>query len=280
MPKARVNDCEIYYEVHGEGTPLLLVAGLGGTGSYWHPQIKKYAEHFQVIIHDHRGTGQSTRSEIEYSVEQMTDDLVALMDALGVEKAHLLGHSTGGAIGQVMAIDYPERLHSAVIYASWTRSDPFLRRVMEMRKDAVLTSGPEAYARATPVFLYPDWWINENAAAVEELDRRTVANFPSVSIAASRCDAVINFDRVSELHKIQTPTLVICARDDFLTPAYFSTELAERIPGAQLVFLERGGHACSQTMADEFDDAVLAFLLDQDSAVRSASRGMPNVGGE
>ena len=94
MPKAHLGDFEIYYEIHGSGTPVLLVPGLGGAGSYWLPNLADFAEHFKVIVHDHRGTGQSTHAKIRYSVEQMTDDMIRLMDALGIEKAHLVGHST------------------------------------------------------------------------------------------------------------------------------------------------------------------------------------------
>lgn len=265
MPTKRVKDCDIYYEIHGEGPPVLLVAGLGGVGSYWRPQIEKYARQFQVIVHDHRGTGQSSHSDIDYSVEQMAEDLVGLMDALGLDQVHLVGHSTGGAIGQVIAIEHPERLKSMVLYASWTRSDPFMKRIMEVRKELVLSAGPEAYLKATPVFLYPNWWINQNAASIEESERAALATFPNARIAASRCDAVIGFDRTEELRKIRTPTLVVCAKDDFLTPIYYSIELAQRIPGAKLVTLERGGHACSQTVPEEFDCAVLAFLCEQES---------------
>lgn len=262
MPKAHVEDVEIYYEVHGEGAPVLFVAGLGGTGSYWAPQIGPFSDRFKVIVHDHRGTGQSTHDErIEYSVEQMTRDVIGLMDALGIDKAHLVGHSTGGAIGQIMGVEHPDRLLSMVLYASWTTSDPFMRRVMESRKRLALSGGARAYAEATPVYLFPDWWVNENAAWVEELDRNTIAGFPPPGIVASRCDAVIAFDRTADLGKIRTPSLVLCARDDFLTPLRFSEDLAGLIPQAELKVMDRGGHACSISMADEFNEIVLSYLI-------------------
>lgn len=262
MPKAKVDGIELYYEEHGSGPPLLMVAGLGGTGSYWGPQIAPFAEHFRVILHDHRGTGQSTPdTRTKYSVEQMAGDVIGLMDALGIEQAHLLGHSTGGAIGQVIAIEQPERLKSVVMYASWVKSDPFMRLIFDVRKTLLRKSGGAAYAHATPLFLYPDWWVNANAAALEELERKTVAAFPPIEIAISRCDAVVNFDREAELAGIRTPTLVICARDDFLTPQYCSEALAQGIPSADLMLLERGGHACSQTVVDEFNEATLSWLL-------------------
>jgi aminoacrylate hydrolase len=261
MPLVSIGDGEIYYERYGSGAPLLLVPGLGGTGNYWQPQIAEFSKHFQVIVHDHRGTGQSTRSKIAYSVDQMTRDLLELMDAIGIERAHLLGHSTGGAIGQTLAIEHPDRLITLIVYATWTKSDAFMRRVFDIRKTLLATAGAAAYIRATPLFLFPDWWINANSAPLEEADRKLLETFPPVDIAISRCDAVVNFDRVSQLGQIRTPTHIVCAEDDYLTPSYFSEELARLIPGSKLHLLERGGHACSQTVPKEFNNLILALLL-------------------
>ena len=262
MPKANLGDVEIYYESHGkgEGPPVLLVPGLGGVGSYWSPNLPAFSARHRTLIHDHRGTGQSSASRIQYSVDQMTDDLVRLMDALEIERAHLVGHSTGGAIGQTLAVKHPARLASLVLYATWTKADPFFTRVFEARRTLLTAAGTAAYARSTPVFLYPDWWINQNLALLEEREKVSIPSFPAAEIVASRIDAIVAFDRTADLIRIKAPTLVICAKDDFLTPPYFSEELARRIPGAQLKILERGGHCCSETALEQFNAAVLEFL--------------------
>jgi aminoacrylate hydrolase len=260
MPKIKLGDVEIFYETHGAGTPLLLVPGLGGVGNYWNANIPAFSQKYQVIIHDHRGTGQSSRSRIRYSVDQMSDDLLRLMDHLEINQAHLVGHSTGGAIGQTLATTHPERLKSLVIYASWTKADAFFRRVFEARRTLLIASGAAAYVRATAVFLYPDWWVNENVGLLEERERAGIPAFPGPDIVASRIDAVVAFDRTADLSNIRTPTLVICAKDDFLTPPYFTRELARMIPGAELMLLERGGHCASETNVAEFNDAVLSFV--------------------
>src|SRR5690606_10546339 len=152
MPFAPIKDGQLYYEEHGEGPPLLLVPGLGGVGAYWTPQIADFSQEFRVIIHDHRGTGRSTRTEMDYSVDQMTDDVLALIDHLDLDSVHLVGHSTGGAIGQTMAIDAPQRLASAVLYASWTKSGAFMGRVMRARK-SLLQNGIDDYIELTPALL-------------------------------------------------------------------------------------------------------------------------------
>ena len=114
--------------------------------------------------------------------------------------------------------------------------------------------------RATAVFLYPDWWINENISLLEEREKAGMSVFPEPDIVASRIDAIVGFDRTAELGTIKTPTLVICAKDDFLTPPYFTRELARLIPGAELLLLERGGHCASETNLREFNHAVLTFI--------------------
>jgi aminoacrylate hydrolase len=254
------SDDHLYFETHGAGVPVLLVPGLGGLGSYWAPNIPAFSKLYQVVVHDHRGTGQSSRSSIRYSVDQMTDDLLRVMDHLNIDKAHLVGHSTGGAIGQTLAARYPHRLKSLVIYASWTKADPYFRRVFEARRALLINSGAAAYVRSTPVFLYPHWWVNENIGLLEEREEAAIPNFPATAIAASRIDAIVDFDRTSDLPGIKTPTLVMCAEDDILTPPYFTEKLAHLIPGAESVILERGGHCVSETCSEAFNDLVLRFI--------------------
>jgi hypothetical protein len=97
-------------------------------------------------------------------------------------------------------------------------------------------------AGAPSVFLYPEWWINENIGLLEERERVVVPNFQPAEIVASRIDAIVAFDRTADLPNIRLPTLVICAKDDILTPPYFSRELARLIPNASRIELAHGGH--------------------------------------
>ena len=260
MPKAKLGDAEIYYEEHGSGEPLLLVSGLGGVASYWKPNLASLAAKYRVIVHDHRGAGQSTHSKIDYSVDQMTDDLVRLMDHLKIERAHLVGHSTGGAIGQTLAIRSPERLDKLVLFATWSKADKFFRQLFAARRALLTQVGKEAYVRGGTLFLYPPSWIKAHEAMIEEREKLAIAGFPPPEVVASRIDAIVAFDRTAELARIKTPTLVLCAKDDFITPAYFSEELAQKIPGAKLALLPQGGHCASETALEAFQAALLGFL--------------------
>ena len=149
MPHVKLRDgAELYYEKHGNGPPLLLVPGLGGDGRWWGENVAKLAEQFTVVVHDHRGTGRSTLSTIDYSVAQMADDALQLIDALGFDKVHWCGHSTGGAMGQVLAIEHPERIDRLVLSATWAKTDAFFRRLFETRALMLKELGPVAYQKS------------------------------------------------------------------------------------------------------------------------------------
>ncbi|MGH7279619.1 MAG: alpha/beta fold hydrolase [Candidatus Rokuibacteriota bacterium] len=263
MPAISIGDGELYYEETGDGAPLLLVPGLSGVGSFWARQVPDFARDFRVILHDHRGTGRSSHSRIRYSVEQMADDVLRLMDTLGVASAHLVGHSTGGAIGQIIAQDHPDRLRSLVLSAAWPGRDPYFRRLFESRREIVATLGVESYLRASALFLVPPGWGSANDAALAESHRQVAAAAAPVEVMVSRIDAILAFDRRARLGEIRTPTLVIVAADDMVTPRFYSDELASRVPGAKLVVLDGGGHFVPQIAAETYNAAVGGFLRGQ-----------------
>jgi aminoacrylate hydrolase len=263
MATIALGDAELYYEDTGRGEPLLLVPGLSGRGSFWAGQVADFARDFRVVVHDHRGTGRSTHSRIHYSVEQMAADVLRLMDALGIEAAHLVGHSTGGAIGQVLALEHPRRLRSLVLSATWAGPDPYFLRLFESRKAVLLTHGVEAYLRTSALFMSPPAWISANDVLLTEQHRAALAEAAPVEVTASRIEAIMRHDRRSRLGEIRTPTLVIVAQDDMITPRFYSDELASRVPGAKLVVLDSGGHAAPGLSAAAYNAAVGTFLRAQ-----------------
>jgi aminoacrylate hydrolase len=260
MPRISIGECSLHYERHGMGFPVLFVSGLGGFGSFWQDQVPTFAKRFEVVTFDHRGIGQSDQGRIGYTVERMAADVVRLLDALGIKRAHIVGHSTGGAIAQVLAIEHPSRLASVVLSATWTKTDAYFRRLFGLRKEVLQRLGPSTYLQSSTLFLYPSWWIARNNERLRQLEAQGLADFAPVEIVASRIDAMLAFDRTGELERIKTPTLVVGAEDDLVTPAYFSEELARLIPEAEVKIFPRGGHFFTQVRAREFNNAVLPFL--------------------
>ncbi len=261
MPEITLSDGEsLYYEEHGTGRPLVMVAGLGGVGSYWTSQIGPFSEKFRVILHDHRGTGNSSRSQIAYSVEQMAEDTLALMDALGIAQADFMGHSTGASVAQVIAVKHPERLGKIILASGWTKADGFFRRCFEVRKTLLETAGVEAYLKATPLFLHPSWWVRDNIDALERGEDGFYSGHHDAGIMASRIDALLAFDMTAHLGEITHDVLVMGVANDHLTPAYFSEELAAAIPNAKLSIMADGAHAASVVLPDEFNAIAMEFL--------------------
>ena len=260
MPKVKVAGGEIHYDAAGEGHPLIFISGLNGVGRYWQPQMPVFSRHFRVIAYDQRGTGASDRLQREFSVDQMAAETVGLMDALGIERAHIVGMSTGGAIGQILAIDHPQRVARLALCSTWTHCDPWFRRLFEARRAMYQKCGAELHAMFHPLFLYSADYVNAHDAEIEAERRNAVAGAPPVEISVGRINALLAFDRRADLSRIAAPTLVMAADDDFITPRYFSEALARAIPGARLVIHRGGGHSCTKTRADDCNRALLEFL--------------------
>jgi len=152
MPRVSIGDCHLHYERSGAGFPVILVTGLSGVASFWREQVPVLSRAFDVIAFDHRGVGQSDHSRISYTVERLAADVIGLMDVLGVAKAHVVGHSTGGAIAQIIGIEHPARVASLVIAASWTKADAYFRRLFALRREILLRLGPSSYVAASSLF--------------------------------------------------------------------------------------------------------------------------------
>jgi len=260
MPKVDIGDAEIYYEEAGSGDPIMFVPGLGGGAAVWSRQIPAFSETYRTIAHDHRGCGQSTYSMIDYSVDQMAADAIRLMDALEIERAHWVGHSTGGAMGQIVAQDYPERLASLVLSATWPGQDVYFNRAFAARKSVLSAAGTREYARHSILTLLPPWYITQNADKISELEGYLAGADQPVEIMENRIDAICAFDRRNRMGDIKAPTLVIVAEDDMVTPRHLSDQLEEGITGAERVTLPTGGHFVIHILVEEYNRAVNDFL--------------------
>ena len=253
----------IYYEECGreDAPPLILSSGLGGSATYWAPNLDAFAEHFRVITYDHRGTGRSDRQLPETtSIEAMSADAVALMDALSIPEASFVGHALGGMIGIETAI-MTCRIDRLVVVNGWRSLDPHTARCFDVRLDLLRDSGPAAYLRAQPLFLYPPDWISAHDAELAEEAEHQLAQFPGTETIEKRIAAVRAFypeliDLTATVH-----WLVIGTRDDMLVPLASALDVAAPIiDWAQTATLDWGGHACNVTDPETFNRHVLEFL--------------------
>ncbi|MCW6511495.1 alpha/beta fold hydrolase [Lichenifustis flavocetrariae] len=251
--------CELFYERTGSGPPVVLIPGLGGDGRFWAGVVARLAGRFDLIVVDHRGAGRSARPPGPYSIGGIARDVLAVLDAEGIHSAHLVGHSTGGAIVQTLALDAPARSRSLVISGSWDRSDARFRAAFEARA-ALLDAGLIApYQQLTHVFGYDPAWLDAHEVELQKaVDNAGVALAP-LAVTAARVRMLLDFDRSQELHRITQPTLIIGARDDALVPIHHAHRLTALISHA--AFSEfQGAHFHPRTDPVPFADRVAAFL--------------------
>ncbi|MFN8458413.1 MAG: alpha/beta hydrolase [Anaerolineae bacterium] len=273
MPLAQINNIQLYYETHGQGAALLLVSGTGITCDIWrYHQAPAFAQAYQVIIFDHRGVGRSDKPDEAYSTRGFAADAVALLDVLGIDRAHIMGHSMGGRVAQWIALDYPERVRSLVLSSSG--SGQFAPEVEVVRglplkqTEAMIEQG------------YEQWWLNHLAnedfmfplevrQAQPELlaQRRQLAleSIPPLRPYLRHVIARQQHETSALLHRITAPTLVIVGEQDTTiggTGNHFAAAraLAQRIPGAELVVMKGAAHGYLWQMPGEANSVILDFL--------------------
>lgn len=244
------------------GPPLLLSPGLGGHGSYWSPQVAAFAQSYRVILYDHRGTGLSDRDiPIPYAVSHLADDIRLILDGLGLEAAHVVGHAAGALAGLELARTAPQRLLSLTTVNGWAIADPYFKRCFEIRADIFRTQGVEGYLKAQPVFLYPAEYIAGHLDDIDAHNALRVKDFQEGPTLLARIEALAAFDIVSALKDIHVPVLVLSAADDMLVPHRSSRLLSDALPNVMPVEMPYGGHAVNITAAHAFNEHLLSFLI-------------------
>ncbi len=244
----------------GEGAPLLFLVGLGGRAEFWTPQFDRFGATRDCISFDHRKTGDSLPSDITTTVQAMADDAVRLLDALGIDRIDVVGHSLGGAIAQHIAVFYPERVNRLVLSASWCGPTAWFLDLFALRKRVLTENGPCDYMLQGNLLGNPGWWTFENHAVMSAGIEARLAAFAGVEIECERMDAVTGHDLRERIGDIAAETLIVCARDDGITPLPLSEELAARIPGARIEVLATGSHFAPACVADDWAAPVVAFL--------------------
>ena len=250
------NAAGLWFEWHGpeDGPVLILSPGLGGSGSYWAPNLAALSGRHRVLVYDHRGTGRSgSLGDGQVSIASMAADVRGLIEALGIERPSFVGHAIGGMI----ALELGDLLARRVIVNGWPRLDPHTERCFDVRLDLLRWSGPEAYVRAQPIFLYPAGWSSMNSGMLDLEAEHQLERLPPVETIERRIAAA----RAFELRPGPAcPTLLVAAADDVLVPAHCSELLAGELANARVERLPWGGHACNVTDPDSFDRIVLEYL--------------------
>ena len=265
MPKIKVNDIELYYEVHGEGTPLVLICGLGYPLWQWHLMVPYLEKHFQVITFDNRGVGQTDKPAGPYTAPILAKDTVGLLDALGIDKAVAMGHSMGGFIAQAMALEYPERVSKLILAStnfggprhvpvtaeamavlSDVKSDPLTRL-----KNGIVISTAPGFAERQPELIQK--WLDWRVA--NPLD---IAGYQAqMGIGMALLAEAAAFE--NKLPNVSAPTLILFGAHDKVVPPANADLLAELLAGSVIRILPDAGHFFPIEVPEAASRAIIEF---------------------
>jgi pimeloyl-ACP methyl ester carboxylesterase len=264
MPKVHANGIELYVETHGDGEPLLLIAGFACDHTMWSDVVGVLAGRYRVIVFDNRGVGRSSAPDSPYTIRMMAGDTGALLDALGVGPAHVAGYSMGGQIAQELALARPGQVRSLMLLSSCARCDERNKAVIQTWAELPGVVEPRLMARLLLPWLYSNAFFAK-PGAVEQLLTLLLDNPypPTPEGIYHQSRACGDFDTTSRLGEIGCPTLVLAGREDVLLPLPFSEQLARGIPGAELVVLEKAGHGLLVEAPQGVAQAMLAFQARQ-----------------
>jgi len=280
MPIADVNGTQIYYEINGEGPPLLLIPGLGTGGGYFKLSEPLLRKSCQTILVDPRGIGRSDKRDANFVAETWADDFAALLDHLGLKSAHILGSSHGGCMAMAMADRHPDKFRSLLLVGAFADLDRALATNFALRIKMVQKLGlGEEIADHVALWTMRREFLDspQGEAALNVLVTGVKANSPERY--AQLCRSILQWGRklpgqekeplwLERVSRFRMPTIVISGDSDHMIPSSFAKRIADRIPGARFVEIPQCGHIPFLERPDTVSELIAGFVKEQ--AARAA----------
>jgi pimeloyl-ACP methyl ester carboxylesterase len=254
------NGVDLWVEQEGNGDDVLFISGLADEGACWVDQVAGLRDRYRVTIFDNRGVGRSATPDGPFLITDFAADTAALMDELGLESAHVVGSSMGGAIAQELALSRPERVRSLVLNGTWARGDRFLHEIFRSWMwSAQKADSIRDFLVAVNLWCFsPRIWNEE--IMDEWLEAAAASPYAqSVDAFCRSAEALLGHDTADRLGDISAPTLVTVGELDLVLPPRFSRDLVERIPGARLLVVPEAGHQPFQELPEEYNRILLEF---------------------
>ncbi len=262
MPNTIINDINLYYEIHGKDTPLMLVAGLASDSQSWQSIIKDLSRQYRVITPDNRGVGRTKPSDVDVSIQQIADDCIALVRYLGLSSVNLIGHSMGGFVALDCAIRYPEYV-SKLILAGTSAFNSERNNALFLDWVSYLESGMnlELWFRNIFYWLFSKRFFENEKIVNDTIQLSIEYPYPQSKIAfKNQVMAVAGFNCMNRLSEISSKTLIISGKEDLLFPREEGVRLSQMIPGASFSLIENAAHSIHTECPRAFTDCVLNFL--------------------
>lgn len=262
MPIIQVNGINLFYEIHGEGEPLLLIYGLAGRGNNWKFQIEALSSRFQIITFDNRGVGETDQPEEAFSLADIADDAAELLDHLGIASANVFGISMGGMIAQELALRHPGRVRKLALgctHPGIKHCLPSPGWVTEIFKSLPGKPREQVVRECTPIN-YSPFTQEHRSELIESLVPLFVDNRQRAHGYAGQLNAIWEFNAFDRLPQLAMPTLVMTGTDDVLVVPGNSKIIAERIPKVRLIEFPEAGHLFFIEKADDVNQELLEFF--------------------
>ncbi|MCB1072367.1 MAG: alpha/beta fold hydrolase [Chlamydiia bacterium] len=261
MPKISVNGTDLYYERHGKGIPFILICGFTNTLEMWEGIAPQLKDHFEVITFDNRGSGRSGVTAPPYTIDLLADDVIGLMDALEIQKSHLMGSSMGTTIVQTLGLRYPERLLKGVLLAPFNAIPNTVIRVSKtITKLLEFGVKLELVIETVIPWLFSNTFLSDSNR-VEQMISDMVNNpFPQTPEGyAGQLAALAAFDLTDKLPEIETEMLIMPGEEDLFTPLRCAKILEERLPNGKLFPVPKVGHMLHIEAVETVMEETLAF---------------------
>ena len=256
--KANIAGIEMHYEISGSGPWLTLSHSLAASTAMWDAQMQALNQHFTVLRYDIRGHGQTQATPGPYTLNQLSDDVHALLTHLGIQSTHWMGLSLGGMIGQTFAIRHPEMLSHVVIADSTGRGAPNAASMWGDRAKMALSQGMAALVEPTLQRWFTQDYREKNPAIVAQVGQM-IASTPAEGYAGC-CSAIGGLDTLEKLRNLKMPCLVMVGEQDMGTPPAMSELIHQHWPDSSYVVLPNAAHISNIEQAQAFTDAVMKFL--------------------
>ncbi len=260
MPFIQVNDIKMYYEIHGDGIPLVFANGIFANTLSWFNQTPVFSKRYKVILYDMRGQGQSDHPEGKYSFDLHVEDQRTLLEKLNIRKFHHVGISYGSEVGIYFTLKYPEMVDSLTICSGVTYLEPYLQYITHLWKNACSLADPLAFFYSTVPFNFSITYVNNNQEVFEQAkERYKVLDYPAfVRLLDAFFEANIKTD---QLEKIKVPCCIIGGEKDIIKPPDPYSELMHKhLPYSELHVIPETGHVVIWEKPSEFNSIVLNFL--------------------
>jgi len=258
--RIKANGIFINYESSGrEGAPVVVLShSLGSSLVMWEPQLPTLEPHFQVLRYDTRGHGGSEAAGDAYTFEMLADDVVGFLDGLGIPKAHFIGLSMGGMIGQAFGLYHPDRLRSLTLCDTAAANPPGAREIWQERIDLVRKEGLALLLEPTLERWFRPEFIRQAPPILEKIRRQFLATSINGYVGCSQ--AIMELNYLTRLREIKISTLIVVGEDDPGTPVSAARAIQERIVDSKLVILPGARHLSSVEQAGAFNRVVAGFL--------------------